>query len=75
MFKKTRTERERSRIEKRVESLPTSELIGWSENTLYSVSRNLSAWQSSKDKFYLEEAKTAVEALSAVVNTLHERSK
>lgn len=75
MFKKTRIEREKSRIEKRVESLPTAELIGWSENTLYSVSRNLSSWQSSKDKFYLEEAKLAVEALSAVVNTLYERSK
>lgn len=75
MFKKTKAEREKSKIEKRVETLPTSELIGWSENTLYSISRNLSAWQTSKDPFYLKEAKLGSEALLAVVNTLSERSK
>jgi hypothetical protein len=73
MFRKTRVEREKSKIEKRVETLPTSELVGWSETTLYSISRNLSSWQSSKDSFYLEEAKIGAEALLAVVNALHER--
>lgn len=73
MFRKTRIEREKSKIEKRVEVLPTSELVGWSETTLYSISRNLSSWQTSKDKFYLEEAKIGAEALLAVVNALHER--
>lgn len=73
MFKKTRVEREKSKIEKRVEVLPTSELVGWSETTLYSISRNLSSWQTSKDKFYLEEAKIGAEALLAVVNALYER--
>lgn len=75
MFRKTKAEREKTKIEKRVESLPTSELIGWSETTLYSISRNLSSWQTSKDSFYLKEATLGVEALLAVVNTLSERSK
>lgn len=73
MFKKTAAAREKSKIEKRVETLPTAELVGWSETTLYSVSRNLSAWQSGKDKFYLNEAKLGAEALLAVLNTLSER--
>jgi hypothetical protein len=75
MFKKSKAEKEKSKIEKRVETLPTAELVGWSETTLYSVSRNLSSWQSSKDPFYLKEAKLGAEALLAVVNTLSERSK
>ena len=73
MFKKTKLEKEKSKIEKRVEILPTSELVGWSETTLYSISRNLSSWQTSKDSFYLKEAKVGAEALLAVVNALHER--
>lgn len=73
MFKKARVEREKTKLEKRVETLPTSELVGWSETTLYSISRNLSSWQTSKDGFYLKEAKVGAEALLAVVNALHER--
>ena len=75
VFKKTKAQKEKTKIEKRVETLPTSELVGWSETTLYSISRNLSAWQTSKDNFYLKEATLGVEALLAVVNTLSERSK
>lgn len=75
MFRKTKAAREKSKIEKRVETLPTAELVGWSETTLYSVSRNLTSWQSSKDSFYLKEAKLGAEALLAVINTLSERSK
>lgn len=75
MFKKTAAAREKTRIEKRVETLPTSELVGWSETTLYSISRNLSSWQSGKDKFYLNEAKLGAEALLAVITTLSERQQ
>lgn len=75
MFRKSKAEREKTKLEKRVESLPTSELIGWSETTLYSISRNLSSWQREKNPFYLQEAKFGVEALLAVVATLSERSK
>jgi len=63
----------KTKIEKRVESLPTSELVGWSENTLYAVSTNLNSWQKSREKAFLEEAKLGVEVLSAIVKTLQER--
>jgi hypothetical protein len=75
MFKRKPKEvRERTKIEKRVEKLPTHELAGWAENTIYSITQNLNAWQKSKDSFYLKEAKLGAEALTAVVNALNERS-
>lgn len=75
MFKKNKQEKEKTKIEKRVASLPSSELVGWSENALYSVSRNLATWQKSGDTFYLNEASVGVEALKAVIDTLRERAQ
>lgn len=75
MFRKTKAEREKTKLEKRVESLPTSELVGWSETTLYSISRNMSSWQREKNGFYLDEARVGAEALLAVIVALSERSK
>lgn len=75
MFKKNKQEKEKTKIEKRVASLPSSELVGWSENALYSVSRNLATWQKSGDAFYLSEASVGVEALKAVIDTLRERAQ
>lgn len=63
----------KTKIEKRVETLPTSELVGWSETTLYSVSNNLNSWQKSREKAFLEEAKIGAEVLSAIIKTLQER--
>jgi hypothetical protein len=75
MFKKKKEQREKTKLEKRVASLPSTELVGWSENALYSVSRNLSTWQKSGDTFYLEEANVGIEALKAIVDTLRERAQ
>jgi hypothetical protein len=74
IFKKGNKELpKKTKIEKRVETLPTAELIGWSETTLYSVSGNLNNWQKSREKAFLEEAKIGVEVLSAIIKTLQER--
>ena len=75
MFRKTKAEREKTKLEKRIEILPTSELVGWSETTLYSISRNMASWQREKNNFYLNEAKVGSEALLAVITALSERSK
>jgi hypothetical protein len=75
MFKKKKEQREKTKLEKRVASLPSAELVGWSENALYSVSRNLATWQKSGDTFYLEEANVGIEALKAIIDTLRERSQ
>jgi hypothetical protein len=53
MFSKAKKqERARTRIEKRVESLPSAELLPWSEQAIYAVGRKLSTWQINQDPFY-----------------------
>ena len=72
MFKK-KVEREKTKMEKRVAKLPSVELLSWTDQAIYSLGRNLSTWQKTEDKFYLDEAKAAAEALHAIVDTLSER--
>jgi hypothetical protein len=73
MFKKKSPERERTKIEKRVDSLPTAELLPWTENALYTIGRNLTSWQRSKDDYALEEARVGAEALYVILETLKKR--
>jgi len=73
MFKNKNPERERTKIEKRVDSLPTAELLPWTENALYTIGRNLSTWQRSKDDYALEEARVGAEALYVILETLKKR--
>jgi hypothetical protein len=75
-FKKNsaaKAEKEKSRIEKRVEALPTGELIPWTENALYTIGRNLSSWQKTKDAGTLEEARVGAEALHVILESLVKR--
>lgn len=74
MFKKkSNPEREKTKVERRVESLPTSELLPWTENALYTIGRNLSSWQKSQDPYTLEEARVGAEALYVILETLKKR--
>jgi hypothetical protein len=73
MFKKKNPERERTKIEKRVDSLSTAELLPWTENALYTIGRNLTSWQRSKDEYALEEARVGAEALYVILETLKKR--
>ena len=72
---KSKEERQKTRIEKRVEALSTSELIAWTEQTIYSIGRNLSYWQKHNDSFSLEEARLGAEALHAILETVSRRTK
>ena len=71
---KSKEEREKTRIEKRVEALPTSELMAWTEQTLYSIGRNLSSWQKSGDSYSLEEARLGAEVLHTILETVSKRT-
>jgi hypothetical protein len=68
-----KAEKEKSRIEKRVEALPTGELLPWTENALYTIGRNLSSWQKTKDASTLEEARVGAEALHVILESLVKR--
>jgi hypothetical protein len=65
--------KEKSRVEKRVESLPTSDLLPWTENALYTIGRNLSTWQKTRDTASLEEARVGAEALHVILESLVKR--
>lgn len=73
MFKKNNPERERTKIEKMVDSLPSSELLPWTENALYTIGRNLASWQKTQDPYTLEEARIGAEALHVILETLTKR--
>ena len=72
MFKKNPA-RERTRVEKRVDSLPTSELLPWTENALYTIGRNLSSWQRTQNEASLEEARVGAEALYVILEARKKR--
>jgi len=74
MIRRKKEERKRTKIEKRVDALPTAELLTWNEQALYSIGRNLSTWQKSHDSFYLEEARIGAEVVHAIMNSLSERA-
>ncbi len=73
MIRAKKKEREKTRIEKRVESLPSGELIPWVEQALYGIGRNLSAWQKSQNEASLEEARMGAEVLHTIMESLSKR--
>lgn len=74
-FKERKQEREKTRVEKRVESLPTSELLPWAEQSIYAIGRSLSVWQKTKEDYSLEEARLGAEALHVIIETIVKRQK
>jgi hypothetical protein len=74
IFRKPKEEREKTRVEKRVATLPTAELITWCDQIIYSIGRNLSSWQKTQDNYSLNEAHMGAEALYAITSALKERS-
>ena len=74
IFKKKTETKTKTKVEKRVATLSTAELLTWTDQVLYSVGRNVSVWQKSQDNYSLEEARMGAEALHAIMNALTERS-
>jgi hypothetical protein len=71
---KSKESRELTKVQRRVKTLPTAELLSWTDQIMYSMGRNLSAWQKSQHKDTLEEARLGAECLHAILDTLKERS-
>ena len=75
MFKrKSKQIKELTKIQKRVNHLPTPELYAWSDQILYAIGRNLSIWQKTQIKDALDEAHMGAEALHAILDTIKERA-
>lgn len=73
MFRKA--PREKTRIERRVEKIATPDLMLWSEQSIYELGRQMSAWQRTREPVYLQEAELAAEALLAVVREIRARNR
>lgn len=70
----TKDKPEKTRLEKRVASIPTADLVSWSEQALFGIGRHLTSWQRNHDSVDLDEALVASEALYAVVKELKSRN-
>ena len=74
MIFKSKVERHRTKVEKRVASLSTEDLLNLVDSYLYTVGRELSNWRRYEQKAYLDEAKMASDAVHAIVETIMERA-
>jgi hypothetical protein len=63
-----------SKLEKRVASIPTPELVTWAENALFVIGKELTGWSRSRDEIQLDEAMLGAEALYAITKELKKRS-
>jgi hypothetical protein len=63
------------KVSKRVSKIPTGELELWTDQAIYELGRCLSGYHKSRDKFYLDEARSGAEALHAVVEELYKRMR
>lgn len=70
---KSKKVRELTKIERRVATMSTSELLGWTDQIMFTVGRNLTAWVKSQNEYTLEEARVGAEALHAILDTLSKR--
>lgn len=73
MFKKQKQKREITRIQKRIQSLPAGEIVGWVSNAIYGIDKNLAVWNRTQQKEYLEEARLASEVLHEALESLSRR--
>ena len=61
------------KISRRVASMSRSDLVAWSDQALYAVGRNLTAYQREPLPEYLQEAQTGAQALLAIVEEIKRR--
>jgi hypothetical protein len=67
--------RQLTKLERRIASISTPELVTWAENSLYVVGKEVTGWLRTKDPLLIDEALVGAEALHAVVRELQFRAK
>ena len=63
-----------SKIQQRVASISTPDLVMWAENALFVIGKNLTHHQRDKSKDALKEAQMGAEALLAITLELQKRA-
>jgi hypothetical protein len=67
------TQKELTRIQKRLQMMPAADIVGWIETSIYSISKNMSHWQKSQNSFFLEEARMSAEVLHEAIENISRR--
>lgn len=63
-----------TKLEKRIASISTPELITWAENSLFVIGKETTNWLRTKDGLLLDEAEVGAEALLAIIKELKKRA-
>jgi hypothetical protein len=71
---KNKDTKKQTKIEKRVASIATPDLIMWAENALFVIGKEVTHWMRDKNEYSLEEAALGAEALTAIIKELQKRS-
>jgi len=72
--KKTDGHQPQTKLEKRVSSISTPELVAWAENALFIIGKEVTGWMRTRDIVMLEEAELGAEALYAITQELKRRA-
>lgn len=63
-----------TKLEKRIASISTPELVTWAENSLFTVGKETTGWLRTKDALLLNEAEMGAESLLAIIKELKKRA-
>ena len=63
-----------TKIQKRISSLGTTELVTWAENALFVIGKEITGWQRSKNVEVLLDSEIGAETLLEIVKELKRRS-
>lgn len=76
IFKKTKAgPQSQTKLQKRVASISSPDLVTWSENALFVIGKEVTGWLKDHNKDHLYEAEMGAEALLAITQELVKRSK
>lgn len=64
---------QKSRLERRISSIETRDLVTWSENALFVIGKEVTHWLRDRDDARLDEAEQGAEALLAIIRELRTR--
>lgn len=76
IFKKKKAgPQSQTKLQKRVASISSPDLVTWSENALFVIGKEVTGWLKDHNTDHLYEAEMGAEALLAITQELVKRSK
>lgn len=72
--KKKAGNQHQTKIQKRVATISTPDLVMWVENSLFTIGKGVTSWQKTQQIEQLYEAEMGAEALLAITQELKKRA-